>query len=289
MGLTLQGLGALGSGAVEGHGDFITNRAKRDETSRANADENRTARNDQFEQVYRESMQKRPDSAKIQQAPPPPPTQGIPIGNGTPAPGGMGPPEAPPVQMSAALPTGDAPAQGAPQFSSRREEYQHWLKNSENAAMMAGGLEGLELFKKSENLNSMREMQTWGEQGVRALQNNSPVDAARFFNTMFEVSPNDFGLEAEAFDGKLYLKGQDGKRGSPIGQAEAMSYMDSFLTSPDNFLAVQEKNLANRKQDETERGALITEGQKDTQLDVWKRGVSVEEGGLALELSLIHI
>jgi hypothetical protein len=256
MGITLKGAGAAAQGALDAG-------LKKREDMRAQAEENRTARDDQFSQAYKKIMQERPDVQQQQQQ--------------TAGPAG---PAGPAQAIPGGTPAGGAPAGGAPasqQFDSRRSHYRHWKKGAQNAALMAGGLEGLTAFNDSENLNSMQEMQTWGEQGVAALANNSPADAARFFNTMFEVSPEDFGLEAEAFNGKLYLKGKDGKRGAPVGQAEAMAYLDTFLKTPDNFLNVQEQRRKEAADAESRRAAGVAEGITEREARVSERAQDVVE------------
>ena len=295
MGLTLQGLGAIGEGAVSG---FQSQR----KDNRAQAAEGRTAESHEFQKVYNEILAGRgrvdaPQPAPIAaipqagaaipeagagpaaggQPPPaaggqPPPAEALPLG-------GEGTMESP-MELSTMNVTGDvgggagggAGGGGArpPQGPTRRERYKKWYDEAYAAAARAGGIEGLQLFIDKENATSRQQMMGYAREAVTAIKNGMVGESVKLMNTALEVSPFDTGMEFIANDGKMYLMGPDGNMGEPYGQAELMAMIRDRLGTPENYLNMEEGARKNEQQ-------RIDEEDKDLDRELVERDVEVKE------------
>lgn len=226
------------------------------------------------------------DGGQVQVGPPDqpvqPPAQALPVQQ----------PPAPP-QQAQALPVEQAPEQ--PEYKTRREEYKAWYKEAERKHAIAGGLEGVKMFRDNENALSRKQMLGYGMEGVAAMRDGNAGEAIRQLNTMLDVSPEDTGMRWEAHDGKVHLVGPDNKRGKAYNQEAVMALIENQIKTPENYLAFQEQSrlraadaetvrkhgedekLARRTQTEDERSALITEGQKNTELTETQRSAEAGE------------
>jgi hypothetical protein len=265
MGISLQGAGALAGSAVEG---FQSQRAD----NREQADENRTARDDAYNQTFNAIQAERSKLDDVGGGAGPTQTQAIP--GGTP--------------QGGALPAGGGPAAPAgaaqqSQFGSRREAYKDWHKRSGAAAAMAGGLEGLKAFQDHESALSRKQMMGYGMSGVQAMAAGSAGEAVKQLNTMLEVSPEDTGMKFEAFDGKVHLVGADGKRSQPYNQEQVMAVIESKLKTPENYLAFQSEARQQGVADETARSNLEKEKTGRRTAATAERAVGVGEREVALD------
>ena len=270
MGITLQGAGAAAAGAVGGfQSQRADNRAQREDI-REQAEEDRTARDDAYEQVFNQIQSKRGElddfSGGAQQLSGQ--VEAIPV------------PGAAPGAAPGAIPGGQ-PQQ--PKFDSRRAAYKDWFKRSSAAAAMAGGLEGLKGFQDYESATSRKQMMGYGMAGVQAMAAGQAGEAVKQLNTMLEVSPEDTGMRFEAFDGKVHLIGGDGKRSEPYNQAQVMGLIESKLKDPENYLAFQEEARLQGTADEVARSNLIREGTDKQRADAATLTAETGAGQLALD------
>ena len=174
-------------------------------------------------------------------------------------------PQAPPPQAP--------PPQAPVPKTTRRDRYNQWYSNASKNAVLTGGLEGYKMFQDMENATSRRQVMGYGLQAVRSLNEGNVGEAMRAGNSALEVTPFDTGMKFEAKEGKLHMVGADGKPGDPLSAQHLMAFVDDHMKTP-------EKYLDWKKQYETERAALVKEGQEDTRLDIYSRGVGVQEGHL---------
>jgi hypothetical protein len=259
MGITLQGAGALAGGTVQG---FQTQRAD----NRAQAAENRTAEQYGLEKTFRDIFAKRND---VDQPDPPPQQGAVPTGPPGATQGAL------PVDPNAQGPNtlGTMEVTGAPATRSRRDKYNEWKKLAEDAAVRAGGLEGLSSFNKMETEISRQQVMGYGLEAIRALNGGSVGEAAKIANTALEASPNDTGLEFFAMNGELYMQGADGDPSGPLNADALRVFVEDHMKSPETYLAWQ-------KQYEDERANKAAEEDRDTQIGINDRAVTVQEEAL---------
>jgi len=239
MGLTLQGAGALAGGTVQG---FQGQRAD----NRAQSAESRTAEQYGLEKTFRDIFAKRND---VDQPDPPPQQGAVPTGPPGAVQGAL------PVDPNAQGPNtlGTMEVTGAPATRSRRDKYNEWKKIAEDAAVRAGGLEGLSSFNKMETEISRQQVMGYGLEAIRALNGGSVGEAAKIANTALEASPNDTGLEFFAMNGELYMQGAEGDPSGPLNADALRVFVEDHMKSPETYLAWQ-------KQYEDERANKAKEG-----------------------------
>ncbi len=255
MGISLNQFDQLAGGAYEGYMGQQENRRANREDDREQAGEERTARDDAYEQTFRAIQANRAQLDAI---------GGEAIPGGPPQGGAIPTGSSPTVNEGApAQQSGAAPAQQS-EFGSRREAYKDWHKRSSAASAMAGGLEGLKAFQDHETALSRKQMMGYGMAGVQAMAGGQAGEAVKQLNTMLEVSPEDTGIKFEAFDGKVHLVGADGKRSEPYNQEQVMGLIESKLKTPENYLAFQKEAREQGIADESVRSSKEDE-KVDTQ------------------------
>lgn len=299
----LENLSGLAGGIAEGYQAGVNSRIDRQDAGIRKAAEDRTARDDAMNQLFQQIFAERAKLEQPAQAPAPVPMGALPApetaplapestpaaagpqgaspalpnpataGAASPAPqGGMGPPQ---PQLGGGTPAPQALAQSR---SSYRDRYNDWRTRSMEAAMLAGGLKGAELFTQTEDALSRRRMLDLGAQAAQALDGNDTAQAAKLLNTAMEVSPNDTGLEWVPHNGQLYLKGGDGQLSEKPYNADAVrAVLEERLMTPENYLAFQASLLGKRQQDEVERAAPVQEELLGRQAAVDERRMALDE------------
>lgn len=185
-------------------------------------------------------------------------------------------PQQPPQQMMGpqALPV-QQPQQSAPQqeLPKRRERYNQWYNQAAKYAILNGGLEGYQKFEEMENAASRRQVLGYALQAVNAMDQGNIGEAMRAGNAALEVTPFDTGLKFTAENGKLYMVGQDGKKGKPLDADMLRAFTDDHMKTPENYLDW-------KKQYETERSNQVQEGISAKNAESTRRQVDqyVEEG-----------
>ena len=179
---------------------------------------------------------------------------------------------APPAPQ--AVPTGEPQQQAAPQRqpSKYRDRLNAWNRQAENHAMMAGGLETLAKFREMENATSRRAILGYGLDAIRSLDEGNVGDAMRSGNSALESTPFDTGLKFEASEGKLYMVGEDGKRGEPLSANHLRAFVEDNMKTPETYLdwkkqveverSAQEDEKTRRKT--AESGRISAEAQAET-------------------------
>lgn len=135
-----------------------------------------------------------------------------------------------------------------------RENYAKWKADADAKWMKAGGLEGYAKFQEMENATSRKMVMGYGLQAIQMLDEGNVGEAMRAGNSALEVTPFDTGLKFESYNGGLYMRGKDGQRSKePYTANDLRAFVENNLKTPENYLDW-------KKQSETERSNLVTEG-----------------------------
>lgn len=280
MGISLQGIGGLASGGVEGFERGNDLRIKRSEEARKVTEENERRAKYEAEQAFNEAIGGMgqlfdPNVPTEPVAPIPTAPQGgaLPAGGGAPAPQGipaaMGPPEAVPTQPPAPRKT-------------RRQAMAEKQAQIRALAARAGGFELVDLVDKKFSSNLQQTMANYGLKAVKALAGNAQT-AATLANTALEFSPVDTGFEFVAEDGKLYFEADGVRDPEPVTQERLMGMLERDLYNDEAF-----RDLMDEGRRAGEKGRELDQG--DSQLAINRtnaeslaKNANTNAGKLALE------
>jgi len=160
--------------------------------------------------------------------------------------------------------------------NARRAAHRAWVKEGKNAAMLAGGMQGLKDFEMAELRTMMMETQGYTSGAIMALNRGDSAKGALLMNLALAHQDQDMGYEfVDNGDGTLSAVDHEGNgNGEPWNAVQVARFQEENLKTVDNYADFS------RFQQEMTSGALGDENTvadtdlKLSQADYYKAGAA---------------
>jgi hypothetical protein len=164
--------------------------------------------------------------------------------------------------------------------NARRAAHRAWVKEGKNAAMLAGGMQGLKDFEMAELRTMMMETQGYTSGAIMALNRGDSAKGALLMNLALAHQDQDMGYEfVDNGDGTLSAVDHEGNgNGEPWNAVQVARFQEENLKTVDNyadFSRFQQEMTSSGLEDEK---AVADTDLKLSQADYYKAGAA--SGGI---------
>ena len=146
----------------------------------------------------------------------------------------------------------------------RKDEYNSWLDEARNLAMMAGGLEGVDELERKETNRMRQETFGYTSGAIMAMERGDTGMAAMLMNLANAHQSRELGFSwQDNGDGTLSTLNANGEvSGEPWDAMNLVKYQEENLATNENYIKMREANQSQRSTELADQQTLATVQEK---------------------------